>query len=368
MLPIRVVFHEIFPSDEIPSFSSEVAAVFASVPHLQFEFREPVFKKMREVTHKHLVSLRNWDLQRPMFQLTKVEKPVFQPYSKENIYDLFDYICAQNSDPEHDTAIKILLIHNKNEQNWFSDYNARKRVGFVQVSDWGTHVSVNPAKAIAFEALCVIFRILAMPDKRAYLRFGHNTPAGCINEHCPEKSAIIAKLRGADLCDSCMRIIQKSEVNPLLLETLFAGLQAIRLSIFEEKEFIKSDALSLDIYLNSRILHFPELDLKLKPDPAEFALFVLIISSQEGIEKASLENHKEELLQLYQNCSKNTEDRARKTIMLLCDPSDNSFNEKLSRLTRKLKKSLLRFAAPFVPVNTRGRYTIGIKRGKVRYL
>lgn len=366
MLPLPIIFHEVFPSDNVRSVKDEIEEFLQDTANLSFEFSEPVFKKMQAITPKELALLQDWNLQRPMFHRRVSSTPVVEPYSRDSIYDLFDFIIRENQEAGHADAIKILLIHNKNDQNWFSDYNAGKRVGFVQVSDWETHTAVVPAKAIAFEVLCVILRIVAMPDKRAYLRFGHDQPMGCINDHTLKKSEVIAKLRGADLCDSCLDIIRNSGANPLLVEAVFSAIQRNRASLFESKEFLRPETLAMHVCRSSRRLIFPDLELEVGLDPAEFVLYLMLLSNQQGVEKASIADYREQLLEHYLHCSSTEKQKAEKTIKLLCDPLDNSFNEKLSRLSNKLRKSLLRYAPPFLPVKENGTYKIAADRSLVR--
>lgn len=82
----------------------------------------------------------------------------------------------------------------------------------------------------------------------------------------------------------------------------------------------------------------------------------------EGISIKSLADHKEELMVLYARVSGKTEltDKQKESVERLCDPTDNSINEKLSRIRKS-------FCAE-VHESVADSYVVKGSRGEERYI
>ena len=111
------------------------------------------------------------------------------------------------------------------------------------------------------------------------------------------------------------------------------GAFTILADIIEEITAISNPLSSLLITDEYRI-YLKDYQMKeIKMRPIEKALYLLYLKHPEGINFKELINHEEELLYIYREVSQREDvDRMRQTIAALTDPSNNSINEKVSRI------------------------------------
>ena len=96
--------------------------------------------------------------------------------------------------------------------------------------------------------------------------------------------------------------------------------------------------------------------------PIDKVVYIFYLRHPEGISIKSLADHKEELMGLYARVSGKTEltDKQKESVERLCDPTDNSINEKLSRIRKS-------FCAE-VHESVADSYVVKGSRGEDRYI
>jgi hypothetical protein len=96
--------------------------------------------------------------------------------------------------------------------------------------------------------------------------------------------------------------------------------------------------------------------------PIDKVVYIFYLRHPEGISIKSLTDHKEELMGLYARVSGKTEltDKQKESVERLCDPTDNSINEKLSRIRKS-------FCAE-VHESVADSYVVKGSRGENRYI
>jgi hypothetical protein len=96
--------------------------------------------------------------------------------------------------------------------------------------------------------------------------------------------------------------------------------------------------------------------------PIDKVVYIFYLRHPEGISIKSLTDHKEELMGLYARVSGKTEltDKQKESVERLCDPTDNSINEKLSRIRKS-------FCAE-VHESVADSYVVKGSRGEDRYI
>lgn len=253
-----------------------------------------------------------------------------------------------------------MLVQNTNYENWFSHVDRERGMGFVKVLGWELEIRREWKAAIAIE-MCKVMLHLAIVQMDSQARIEHHLrPTGCLFDHSIVKKDIFAKIRGADLCDRCMETAVESGANPLLLSSVFGLTQRLRERIVRQKSFIPR--MNLQVCIEPDCFYFSSLQVEFKPDPAEYALYRLLVAHPEGIARADLDTYRRQLELYYPPTRLRDAPKVRRTLDLLCDLSDNSFNEKISRLNRKLRALLLEISEPFLVVKKNGLYVIPVNR------
>ncbi len=367
-LPLAVNLFEVFPDQDGDSIREELLSLLELNTHLDFYCPERIVSWSEPITEEKLGRIRDWKVQdkrsMPSFQVkildeTKPAKTTFRPYLRDTIFKL----VLNSNTALHQDAIHIILVYNKNELNWFSDFDPRVNTGFVQVTDWEEYVPGNPVYPVAFEVLSLILNLTVFRGNNHLADIHHEQPVGCINDHSPCKKDVIIKLRGADICDSCMAHFERSKANPVLLRSVFKSIQQIRSAMFDNKDFLNER--ELDLVVCGRELIFPGLGLTIRLDPAEYVLYKLLLKEESGINRSHLASYKNDIYEAYSDLVSLQKKQIRKTVDLLCDYRDNSFNEKISRLNRKIRNALLDYAGPFTALKNGEAYKLAVDRRRV---
>lgn len=117
----------------------------------------------------------------------------------------------------------------------------------------------------------------------------------------------------------------------------------------------------LQVTTDARIL-LTDYNKEVQMLPIDKVVYIFYLRHPEGISIKSLANHKEELLELYARVLGKTElnGKQKASVERLCDPWDNSINEKLSRIRKS-------FCAK-VHESVADNYVIQGARGEERYI
>jgi hypothetical protein len=117
-----------------------------------------------------------------------------------------DYRTTNNFD-ESDFLIVLTELHN--DANWFSTFSFQgERTIFIHATEWENYVYCEPSYPIAYEIVMNVFDSMAykkFPD--TFMSFVHQDPIGCMNDMCGWKVDISFKLRTADICPTCLKLL-----------------------------------------------------------------------------------------------------------------------------------------------------------------
>jgi hypothetical protein len=180
----------------------------------------------------------------------------------------------------------------------------------------------------------------------------HQPPRGCMNDFCKDKREIGFKLRSADICPDCLKIIRDKGVNQLLVQQVFSVIDDIRKQLlFRERFTLTHEPSRMKILGRTKRIFLVDLgDLEILLTPLEKTVYLFFLNHQEGVEFSSMPDHFREIRQLYGNLSNtdivaNLENRASS----LCRNDDDCLSQIISRIRRKFENTLgAELAKPFL--------------------
>jgi hypothetical protein len=122
----------------------------------------------------------------------------------------------------HENDFLVLLMGRRNEHNWFSSCDPQgARSIFIHAGDWESYVSSSPEYPVAFQVVENILQCLMFDNLADGESFFHDPPIGCFNDMCSWKPDIIFKLRTADVCLECLRVIKDKGIAEGILAQVF---------------------------------------------------------------------------------------------------------------------------------------------------
>lgn len=262
--------------------------------------------------------------------------------------DLIECCKKQRENLQIDpNELVILLTNYPNDFNWFSganvesDTNDSLRDFFVQTTDWNYYFgrSIDNRFPIVYEIYSCIFRALLFDNFEHMKANLHMDSKGCIMDFCEDKSAIILKMRTADICPTCYEKIYAKELEPTFLTQLSETLENIRKwTSFKYRISQVFGIMSLEISGWNKRITLPEAgNLELRLNPKERAVYLLFLKHPEGIRINELFEYRDELEQLYRRTTSSSDNVTIQTaIDLLTDARENNINEVLSRINAKI--------------------------------
>jgi hypothetical protein len=244
-----------------------------------------------------------------------------------------------------DSEHVILLTNVRNDMNWFAASDRHGLNHFVHTDDWpyyfGTEVDVR--FPIAYECIISILHQQMFRDYRQVLRTIHEKPRGCISDFCQQKDEIIIKMRTADICSDCMKLIQDNNVPRPILRQGFEILDGIRSSLtFRNRSSFLNQPSRIEIRGHVKRLFLIDLgNLEVRLNPKERSVYLLFLNHHNGINLNDLDHYRAELSEYYSRLSNQpTQESIKVALNRLLDPLDNNLNEVISRIKRKFKEAV----------------------------
>jgi hypothetical protein len=250
-----------------------------------------------------------------------------QTFRKENDTSEFEFV--------------ILLTDKGNEFNWFAAPDPRGgRNGFVQTSGLGFYLPGFSRASIVYLITTHLLRHYMFEDIREMSEGVHQKSVGCMNDFCQNKADLILKIRTADLCPDCVKQLEKKEIDPLLANQVFEIMESMRSEILfrDRYSLLKKPSRMSIIGPNFKLL-FPDLaNLELKLDKIEKTIFLFFLSKPNGVRLNMLDEHREELIELYLKVSPtSTRDTASRRIF---ERTDNRNTQKISENISKIRRKI----------------------------
>ncbi len=230
----------------------------------------------------------------------------------------------------------------------------------------------DPRFPIAYELIALPLRLLMYGSFRELAGSMHKPSRGCLNDFCQDKREIGYKLRSADICPDCMKLLQDRNADPMLLQQAYRVMDDIRRQLlFRERYAVTRQPSGIHIVgLNRRILLSDLGDLEILLTPLEKTVYLFFLAHPEGVEFSYMPDHLKEIRRMYGQVS-NTDVVAllENRVNALCTNKDDCLSQIISRIRRKFEQALgEEMAAPYLISGESGqKRSIGIDRKLVGY-
>lgn len=283
--------------------------------------RNTTYASYEEISFPHKRNTLTWD------QLFNVCKK----YRNDYFIDDFDHVILLNDIP--------------NENNWFGCVDATLKNYFVQTNDWDWYFggSIDDRFPVVYEIVSWLLRSLMFKNQAEIIASFHKNPQGCMMDYCVDKTQIIIKMRTADLCSQCLKILEVRDVNRTHARQLFQLMDGLRENMmFRQRSQLLMQLSNLEIRGLSKTIYLTDLgDLQINLNPKERALYLLYLNHPEGIKRSYLIDYKDELRSYYAQISnQSTNELIDVAINRLVDVRDNNMNEVMARIRSKFKNAV----------------------------
>jgi hypothetical protein len=269
-------------------------------------------------------------------------EPVDRVIEWEDVFGKCLKYRIDNHIPDDDLV--VLLTNHANKYNWFSAGDpSGARNYFIQTGMWEMYVEGEAKYAIAYEvgALSIQSQMFERYDELA--AHAHKKAQGCMNDLCEYKPDIRLKLRTADLCDSCIKVLHKRKVDPGIVSQVYDVLDRVRHQfLFRERFKLTKKASRLSVRGFDQRIYLDDLgDEQLRLSPLQRALFLLYLKHPKGIAFKELPQYLSELEKIYSRTyTGGSVAVLKQTIADLVYNEDGKLNEVVSKIKSKITSQL----------------------------
>jgi len=236
----------------------------------------------------------------------------------------------------------IMLTNLPNEYNWFSALDPANPVnGFVHTGEWERYVRCSEVFPVAYLVASLVLQKHMFSTMEELKQAVHTFPLGCINDFCNNKQEVILKLRTADICTDCMKLLD-GKLQPVEVQQMLTVFEAVRLRILFNQNFRQNLKPSrLHVSKHGRVFLPDYGNIEIKLTPLEKTLYLFYLNHPEGVLLTELATYKEEFRRIYSRISTSgllAEIHSR--VDGLLDLSTNSANEKISKIKKAFVKAI----------------------------
>jgi hypothetical protein len=243
-----------------------------------------------------------------------------------------------------DDEFVVLLTDYANDNNWFSAPDMKGgRNMFVQTSGWGAFSHGDWRYPVLYQIVTNILRQLMIKNLSELTQIMHPDTKGCMNDFNKNKQYVHVKLRTADICSDCTRIIQERVREKNIVLQVMSFMDLVRTHVLFRSRFVFTGQPSrLSISNGGKCIEFTDPHSSiLNVPPKQKLVFLFFLRHPEGVAHSELVNHREELTQIYQRLRPNQDQEdANSVVGRLVDPQENDMNEMISRLNKTLVTEL----------------------------
>ncbi len=275
----------------------------------------------------------------------------------ENLFEKCHEYRRQNNIPQ--TELVILLTDISNEYNWFGSIDSDMKSIFIHTSDWHYYFDgLHERFPIAYEIISWIFRTIMFDNRLEIKTSMHNESRGCLMDFCEDKKQIVFKMRTADFCSDCFKVLEKSREDQRVIHQLLDSLEGIRKNFLsvERSNYLNSPR-RIKIKGFTHTILIPDFgNIEIPLNPKQKAIYLFFLKHPEGVRIVDLIDHRKEISIYYHRFSTfGTLEEIEKSIDILIDPTDNNINEVLSKIKSAFIKILgQRLAEHYVITGNRG--------------
>ncbi|MFM7813835.1 MAG: hypothetical protein ACKO66_04895, partial [Flavobacteriales bacterium] len=232
------------------------------------------------------------------------------PFTKKvhtwtNLFSECDIYRKRAKIPAEDHV--ILLTPEYNDSNWFGGADERGNNYFVHSVGWNFYLggSAAPQFPIAYEcAVWILRRFMFRSLQDAAMHF-HKEPIGCMMDFCEDKKDISIKLRTADVCPDCLKLMRDRDVDRTLINQTMRIMDGIRaFNTFRQRFDLNQSPSRIEIKGHLKRIVLTDMGgLQLDLNPKERAVYLLFLNHPEGIRLAEIDSHAHELRANYMQFS-----------------------------------------------------------------
>lgn len=294
------------------------------------------YRKSKETKHFDLgeVSRYEGDNNRPVFY--SPPKSLVASVEEESL----DLYFPESTEP----YIVILLTEHANHQNWFVGYDPNLKGNyFIHTDGWDHFTSGDPRYPICYHIASTLLKHAMFDNPQEMGNYMHYESKGCIMDFCQNKSEVMLKLRTADVCPDCQKIIRNKQIPHMQLRYTFEMMEDIRRQLlFKERYDLLRQPTPMHIKGRTQKIFLPDFGmLHINLSPTERAVYLLFLNHPEGIRLAEMGDYKAELRGILNQISpSDSRDAIEGQLENLCEYNSNSLSEKMSRIKRKFDEKL----------------------------
>ena len=239
----------------------------------------------------------------------------------------------------------ILLTDFSNDKNWFAGIDSTMKNYFIQTSNWHHYFgnSIDSRFPIAYEIVIWLLRSQMFQNRQEIMDGVHKGSSGCMMDFCENKKEIVLKMRTADICNDCLKVIQLKEVDRPFARQVLDSMDGIRQHMMfrERSEFLNSPS-KMEIRGFMKRIFLKDLgDLEMQLNPKEKTIYLFFLKHPEGVRIVDLIDHKTEISHFYETFTNSYDtSQIEQAINLLLDPTEGNINQVFSRIRAKFKSAV----------------------------
>jgi len=252
---------------------------------------------------------------------------------------------------DKENSLVILLNPFGNDHNYFCGPSPeRKNVAFIQTTHYATETLIGRHMPLAYEFFASAMRFRAFNVSDYQDRFVHMTDRGCMNDFFKNIENIRLKILSADVCEQCYQHIERQKLNPLFVDHVFKGFEAVRA---QQNSFTRArrERRVLEVNTSMKYLTFESIGAQVSLAPKEMALYKFYLNHPEGVAYSDICDHRDELMTLYEehyqqthSDDADTDQRDRRAaINAVLDRwcmQDDDLTQTVSKINRKIKQAV----------------------------
>jgi hypothetical protein len=272
----------------------------------------------------------------------ELRAPVIKLFSWEEIFSICNRYRKRKKVNSND--IVILLTDEGNELNWFSGFDSENKGNyFIHASIWDLYTGGDPRYPVAYQVVTLLLKHLMFENGQDASKAYHKITRGCMMDFCEEKKQISIKMRTADICGDCQRIISERQIPTPYIKYTTDVMEFIREKILHRNRYRYleiENALEIRGYMQH--IYIPHMgSLQIPLTPLERAVYLLFLKHPEGIRIAEFSDYRHELSEIVHKLSRSdNKEQIERGIAELCSPESNSLSEKMARIRRKFTEAL----------------------------
>ena len=133
----------------------------------------------------------------------------------------------------------VLLTEQANSINWFSFFNSHKD-SIIHTTDWRYFLGCNRLFPIAYEIISNVYQMILFKSMDDLSNHYHKKSIGCINDFTQQKEDVKLKMRTADICEDCQKLMKTRDFPLDIFNQLTTFLEDLRKKIISIERFQNS--------------------------------------------------------------------------------------------------------------------------------